>query len=596
MSTLISTISNTKLKVRWQEPYVSDALNKALSAFGYGVIHGFRLVTQSAQIVRLQRSTTYLQSVASYFDVASGLTVMYVEPDNLDINLASFAGTTVILGLQVTYTTGVATAGEIRAFSQAEYNAAPFSALWFGLINVPSGVTPIAATDIVLWPRSENWIYKQDRAVQGWGENCPDPYMFSNEKWTASTTTGNAVAEFQSVVTNNGPLALRCYLSGGATPGNAYQFVRSIFRAQENDSVLLSFSASSVLLSATQAGARVDWYDSSWTLISSSHLTPSTLTGTTSWTAYNGALRAPANTRFAIALVGATALSAGNLYIDTVRVAVDRQNRFEMGADPFSQVVHTDGIYVRNLKSVLNEMIVGWNETTATEFEMVPNAAGTYALQVGRGTKFVNLNIRGEIDVQGVGTFEDDVSFQTNVEVLGDLTMTGDVAFVSAKTHKKRYTFREHATGGGQQQWGTAGGGISSLGDWITMQLVATSGGIGGTDTGSMRLEGVPKDAIITAISLGVDSTADGSFALDTEIWRMDINSTTKTVVASGAGLTRSGGGSIQRIDWALTPYSPTIDQDVLVLMFQNKGSVAHHFFWVLVEYTVVSFNQALEG
>lgn len=591
MSTLLASIANTKLKVRWQEPYVSEGLNKALSAIGKGIIHGFALQVQSAQIVRLAKNTLMDQSCAAFYDSAQGLVVMYVEQNNLDADLASFAGTTVILGLTVSYTIGAGTTGEIRAYTEGEYAAAPFGALWFGKIVVPSGVTPIADADILLWPRDELWVWKQDAASLSWGEAVADPLFFSDTKWLASATSGNCIAEVQSAVVNRGPQALRCELSGGAVPGSAYRILRSVIRAEEGDSLLVRFWARAATLTATQRGVKIDWYTSGFVLISTSYITPAALTGTAAWAQYVDTVKAPATSRYAVVSVGVNTLSVGTMYLDSLLVGSDRANRWEQGELPHAAFVNTDGVHVRNLKSVLNQMEIGWNDTTATEFEFVPTANGTYTLQIGRASKFVNVDIRGTLNVQQAASFDD------AVEVIGDITKTGDLVFATPKTRKIRYTFGENPLGGSEVQWNGAAAAIAARGDWIVKQLLPVSGGIGGTDTGSIRLHGIPKGVTITDIALGVDNDADGSFGFDVELRGYDLDATGTTLLDSDSGLARTGATSIRRVDWPLgTPYTPTADQEVLVLMFRNGGSVDHFVFWVLVEYTLTTLDQELDG
>ena len=40
MSTTLSTIAEAKLKIRWEEPYVSQALNMVVGALNAGILMG----------------------------------------------------------------------------------------------------------------------------------------------------------------------------------------------------------------------------------------------------------------------------------------------------------------------------------------------------------------------------------------------------------------------------------------------------------------------------------------------------------------------------------------------------------------------------
>lgn len=637
MSTLIASIANTSLKVRWQEPYVSEALNVAHSSVGKGIVHGFTPTAPGGKVLRLRKHPILDQSVAAYFDAAQGLVVMYVEAANLDLDLTPFIGTTVIIGLTVSYTVGFATSGEIRAYTQAEHDAAPTAALWACLVNVPAGAAPIALTDIILYPRDEVWLSRDDQAVVGWGENSPDPYIWSAEKWLQSAQTGNAITTIQSATVNKGPNAIRALLSGGATPGNAYRIMRSVLRVESGDSVRVQFDARGVALAATQRGAKIDWYTSAFALISTSNITPALLTGSVAFATYTASVKAPATTRYAIVSFGVTNLTAGEMFLDAAFVSVDRQNRFQFGAAPFAEVQHTDAVFIQNLKSVLNQMNIQWSATIPTEFEFVPNVNGTYTLLLGLELRRINVtlegtltveddvdingdleasdvNFTGTLDVAGATVINDtlDVNGDTAIvgevditgtalnfsSVTGDMEMTGQVKadnleFNAVTALVKRYTF-EGFDGG---QWISPSVGTSvprvpgpAGNAWQIMRVLATSA-IGGVH----RLPDLPKNAIITEIKVGINDNVDAGFD-----WRLNLveratlTSVDTTLDTSGA-LVRSGATVIQTLTWTLgTPYTIVGAGEVLLLEHENWGTILHDVYWVLVTYTVARVKEAL--
>ena len=144
------TPSNTLVKVRWQEPYVSEGLNKKLNGLvPHGVIRGGRLGTSaldSTVVVEADDDTG--DSIYSVVD-ANGhqLTFRQVGNVNLDLDVGTLPGTTAYIGLDVTYSTTAATVVKWRGYSAAEIDADP-TIVCLGSADVPAVAAVIPAGDI----------------------------------------------------------------------------------------------------------------------------------------------------------------------------------------------------------------------------------------------------------------------------------------------------------------------------------------------------------------------------------------------------------------------------------------------------------------
>lgn len=149
MAILDSTsIDITKVKTRWKEPYVSEAVNRALSTMPKGIYHGFVLTPDGGTIVRLVQDSQLSESAALVDDVTQGIRFMYREDTEVTFDLTSYAGQQVYIFIYVNYTVGLNTVAEYRVVDSAELvNAWVNSATLLGTVRVPSAGA-IALADI----------------------------------------------------------------------------------------------------------------------------------------------------------------------------------------------------------------------------------------------------------------------------------------------------------------------------------------------------------------------------------------------------------------------------------------------------------------
>lgn len=140
MTILNSTaIDITKVKTRWEEAYVSEAINRALSTMPKGIYHGFVLTPDGGTIVRLSKDDLNNESKIVVEDRAIGGKFVYVENVEVTFDLTAFNGQTVYIFAYVNYSIGASTVAEYRVVDAAELaNPWVASASLIGTVRVPA--------------------------------------------------------------------------------------------------------------------------------------------------------------------------------------------------------------------------------------------------------------------------------------------------------------------------------------------------------------------------------------------------------------------------------------------------------------------------
>lgn len=149
------TVDNSKAKIRWEEPYVSEALNRVQAGGATpGVVHGFHLVPDtgaSNAVVQVEHDPLFSNSVASVIDKGGNLSLTVQETASVswDFDSIGVTGQRVWIFLYVDYQNGQATSVEYRAVDSAEFGSAWIdSAVQIGSVRVPSGGGTLANGDI----------------------------------------------------------------------------------------------------------------------------------------------------------------------------------------------------------------------------------------------------------------------------------------------------------------------------------------------------------------------------------------------------------------------------------------------------------------
>ena len=127
MSTTISSFSSTEMNTRWEEPYTSAALNRSAGArIAPGIHRGFRLdVNAGALKVTAKADAKYADHAATYRQQDGYAVSIKKSGGDFDIDLSAVINTTVLVCIYVSYAISSATVAELRAYTLAQYNAAP---------------------------------------------------------------------------------------------------------------------------------------------------------------------------------------------------------------------------------------------------------------------------------------------------------------------------------------------------------------------------------------------------------------------------------------------------------------------------------------
>lgn len=172
MPTTLSTISNTTVKVRWQEPYASDGLNRKVAvAIPSGVYRGLRLSVSVATLsVDLTPDSVFGDHVAvqESFD---GHSTTYRDDTSGTITLSLGGYTTsdvIVVVLFINYQSGSVTSAEYRGYLLSEYDALSAS-VKAGLVVLGTVLRPasgiIPASNIVHDRRKIAFLQRTDEAT-----------------------------------------------------------------------------------------------------------------------------------------------------------------------------------------------------------------------------------------------------------------------------------------------------------------------------------------------------------------------------------------------------------------------------------------------
>lgn len=190
MAETLSSPSNTLVKVRWQEPYVSEGLNKKLNGLvPHGVIRGGRLgVSAVNSTVVVEADPDIGDSIYSVID-ANGhqLTFRQVGDVSLDLNVGTLPGTTAYIGLKVTYSTGVATSVQWGGYTSAEIDA-DSTIVCLGSADVPGSPAIIPESDIGADRRTVGGL-DVSSGMKPWRQLITNP-SFEGYEITCDSTTG----------------------------------------------------------------------------------------------------------------------------------------------------------------------------------------------------------------------------------------------------------------------------------------------------------------------------------------------------------------------------------------------------------------------
>lgn len=163
MSTVLATLDDTATRIRYREPYLSDALNKKYqSIVAPGIYEGFTPETSGVQSIVLQPGDIgHAAVVQSDLDNTVQVSVHLTGAQLLD--LSSEAGNTVILTLEANYIYPEATTAYIKMYQDGD--PLPTNAVVICKVAVPLAAIAIPAASIALTGRTLPWDTRQRDAI-----------------------------------------------------------------------------------------------------------------------------------------------------------------------------------------------------------------------------------------------------------------------------------------------------------------------------------------------------------------------------------------------------------------------------------------------
>lgn len=162
--TILASLAESELNMHFREAYTSEGLNqKTLGVVPRGLYRGFQLSTNITPLfVTVVADPTWNDHVAAYesYETASGfnITVQRIG-GNFSLNLTALSGLTVYIALYVSYAVTATSAGSIRAYTQAQYDAAaekPYLVI-LGTVVVPGSAIVIPAGNISTGAQTLPW-------------------------------------------------------------------------------------------------------------------------------------------------------------------------------------------------------------------------------------------------------------------------------------------------------------------------------------------------------------------------------------------------------------------------------------------------------
>jgi hypothetical protein len=207
MSTNVATFADTEFSMRYKEPFVTGGLNRKFAPMPAGVYRGFILEVDTGggdRTLNIADDPSAGDHVLVY-QTATGysLTIRRDSGDFL-VDLGSYESETIVLTVYATYALGSDTTAVVRAYTEAEYDAASEKdeLVVLGRIDVPGAGNPITASLIRNDGRTMAWANRSAEANPWapilsntdfeWADTVSTPYEQSARPWRARVTGGTA--------------------------------------------------------------------------------------------------------------------------------------------------------------------------------------------------------------------------------------------------------------------------------------------------------------------------------------------------------------------------------------------------------------------
>lgn len=356
MSTTLASPSSNLAKIRWEEQYVSDGLNKKLNGIvPAGIVRGGTIVTAASGLnVEIQPDSNTGDSVYSYVD-SNGAQLTFRQVGVVTLDLAAVASTVVYICLYIDYVVSSATTVEWRTYTAAELSAAPEEPYLVILneVDVPAA-GPIPAANITPTRRREAWTDVSLQMREGrqvvkdgdfgtYGQSGGSAITATHDMpfWdTASVNTFNWSVE--AIDPHIGDYHLK--VDGPSLTGIDYLRSLEMIRCRPGSFFHVFYAVKGINMISVGAngeyGVRLFFYDEDQQYISGSDIsvTDNTLTGTFGWTDVKDVVEVPSGAsffRYAV-YINTDGVSFGAstvLYFDAVRVFVQADRAID-GHEP----------------------------------------------------------------------------------------------------------------------------------------------------------------------------------------------------------------------------------------------------------------------
>lgn len=342
--TTVFNFSNSDIKIRYKEPFLSEGLNSKLNiALPSGVYRGFRLDTNgSALTVTISGDPVYSDCIA-VIETSNAYSLTVKRTSGFSLSLATVAlGTIAVIAITGVYSTGVTTTASIKAYGLSDYNAltdAQKAALVvLGTVTLPGSVTTIPAANITharrnsAWERVAREAYLPSLLMRNPGfEYGPitSTGKFIIPFWENEVTTSNADFRLSTTESNAGEKCVEFNVTNSAASisGSLYQFLNVPVIEDQLVKIQLYLKVLTASTSLDSAGnIFIEWGDSTGAVLSTSTNTLGIAGTPGSFTKVDATFVVPTNAahirRIGISLTAATYAATG------IKFRIDDFNAF----------------------------------------------------------------------------------------------------------------------------------------------------------------------------------------------------------------------------------------------------------------------------
>lgn len=262
MAVTLTSISTTNLSLTWQQPRVSEGLNKAQAVSPAGVVRGFHPVPGAAdRTIEFEVDAVSGDSVISARAGSSTTAVLYRTTATVTVGGSGLALSTMYyIGVIVAYSTGVATTGTWRAYTQAEVTAGDHDAdgaLLICRVTTPASAGVILPQDIVF---GDDLFWTESAGLNAGVTRGGGDVIFSIDFGApvgVPITFGGGTASVDYAVLDSGFGSLKIQGPGDGSKGELVVDAGSFF-ALEGDSFVVAVTYRSEAFAGTISVQQID--------------------------------------------------------------------------------------------------------------------------------------------------------------------------------------------------------------------------------------------------------------------------------------------------------------------------------------------------